>query len=650
MEVYILKSVACLGILFGFYKLVLENTSLHTTKRFYLLGSLLVSMLIPFITFTEYVEIAPLGSAMTEFPATHTATTPNIAPINYVPYFIGIVYGLGVLIFSLRFGRNLLRIYRKVRYNPKFKSQSVFHVLLQLPMTPHSFFNYIFFNKTDYDSDTIPEEVIIHETAHATQKHSWDIVVIELLCIVFWFNPLIYFIKHSIKLNHEFLADRAVLQKGADTSTYQKILLDFSSPDNYRDSSLINLAHSINYSSTRLNGLFSKDAFGQVKKRFTVMKTHTSRKAAWLKGILILPLVAVLIYGFSTTKTIEKPLTDSGTNVHNTNSSAIPTARSIDIQIKQNGSYVVEGVLATKSTLAKTVSKLHQDLTPAIRSQMMNIHITQPEKPSREEVQFVFDALKDYGFYRLVAGNQEVVRGKGNTPMASESFTAIKKKPLVIMVQLSEITINGKPSSLKTFARDIDKLTKDWEETDYTDTRPIIKIASTPEAFLKKLDAEYKKTNFSKANGGLGLLPPPPPPSPDAPKPVGATFAPNAPIAPNAQNSKLIQYNSKDGTVISTKGTNIPPPPPPPPAPNVIKGVNDGDTNIPPPPPPPTSPLDHVIEMAKKNATFYLEGEKISSDKAIEVIKSNNNLNIQTTGKSSKNPQVKISTKPVKIN
>ncbi|HBR53991.1 MAG TPA: hypothetical protein DEA82_07310, partial [Flavobacteriaceae bacterium] len=60
--------------------------------------------------------------------------------------------------------------------------------------------------------------------------------------------------------------------------------------------------------------------------------------------------------------------------------------------------------------------------------------------------------------------------------------------------------------------------------------------------------------------------------------------------------------------------------------------------------------LDHVIEMAKKNATFYLEGEKISSDKAIEVIKSNNNLNIQTTGKSSKNPQVKISTKPVKIN
>ncbi|MAM29839.1 MAG: hypothetical protein CMC13_12520 [Flavobacteriaceae bacterium] len=617
MEVYILKSVACLGILFGFYKLVLENTSLHTTKRFYLLGSLLVSMLIPFITFTEYVEIAPLGSAMTEFPATHTDTTPNIAPINYVPYFIGIVYGLGVLIFSLRFGRNLLRIYRKVRYNPKFKSQSVFHVLLQLPMTPHSFFNYIFFNKTDYDSDTIPEEVIIHETAHATQKHSWDIVVIELLCIVFWFNPLIYFIKHSIKLNHEFLADRAVLKKGADTSTYQKILLDFSSPVNYRDSSLINLAHSINYSSTRLNGLFSKDAFGQVKKRFTVMKTHTTKRAAWLKTLLVLPLLAALVYGFSTSQVVEKASADAETAME---FPKVPTSV-IEVQIHVNttGGILVNENLTDIDNLENTLLTLGYNKVSPAKPTNLVAHMYASDEVSMETIFDISEVLQDFGLYKRINHSSAKETGlvQKNKPT---SYNIKDEKLFVIMVQLSKITINGKSSSLKTFARDIDKLTKNWKETDYADTRPIIKIASTPNTFLQKLDAEYKKTHFSKANGGLGLLPPPPPPPPNPPK-------------------VLKGVNDGDSNV-----------PPPPPAPNVIKGVNDGDTNIPPPPPPPKSPLDHVIEMAKKNATFYLEGEKISSDKAIEVIKSNNNLNIQTTGKSSKNPQVKISTKPVKIN
>ena len=97
---------------------------------------------------------------------------------------------------------------------------------------------------------------------------------------------------------------------------------------------------------------------------------------------------------------------------------------------------------------------------------------------------------------------------------------------------------------------------------------------------------------------------------------------------------------------------NIPPPPlapDVPPAVKVIKGVNDGDANIPPPPPPPPAPedpMDHVIKMAKKGATFYYEGDKISSDKAIRLLKKNKNLNIQTTRHNSKNPVVKISKNP----
>ena len=99
---------------------------------------------------------------------------------------------------------------------------------------------------------------MLHEQAHASQKHTADILFIEVLKVVFWFNPLFYLYKKEIKLNHEFLADRAVLKKGLDASVYKELLLSFSSNQNN-----LSLVNAINYSS--------------IKKRFTVMKKQTSK-------------------------------------------------------------------------------------------------------------------------------------------------------------------------------------------------------------------------------------------------------------------------------------------------------------------------------------------------------------------------------------
>ena len=125
MEIYILKSAAFLGTLFLFYKLVLENSSLHTIKRFFLLGSLIVSLLIPFITFMEYVEVAPMVTqTLTQSSVTMAESIAAIAsPINYLPNILSGIYVLGVLIFSVRFGRNMVRIFNKVKGNQKLKKQ-----------------------------------------------------------------------------------------------------------------------------------------------------------------------------------------------------------------------------------------------------------------------------------------------------------------------------------------------------------------------------------------------------------------------------------------------------------------------------------------------------------------------------------------------
>jgi len=195
------------------------------------------------------------------------------------------------LAFAIRFFRNLSQLIQKIRLNPKFKNKNFINVLLKDLIIPHSFFNFIFLNKTEFENNKIPLEVLLHEQIHAKQKHALDILFIEIFQILFWFNPLLYFIKKDIKLNHEFLADQAVLKQGIDSSTYLNTLLKFSSPDNYRDASL---ANAINYSS--------------IKKRFTVMKLKTPKTALWFRSLIILPLLAILIYGFSDTVIIEKEI------------------------------------------------------------------------------------------------------------------------------------------------------------------------------------------------------------------------------------------------------------------------------------------------------------------------------------------------------
>ena len=813
MELYLIKSTALLAIFFVGYKIFLERENMHVFKRFYLLGSVLSALLIPFITFTQYVEIVPVVfesselvasdsfiSGVTEVAEVAVASTP----INYWPYIIWSLYALGVLFFSIRFATNLFRFYQRISTNEQVKQHGLWYILLHAKSTPHTFFHYIFLHKETFQKGEIPNEVLIHEHAHALQKHTIDLLAMELLQIVLWFNPLVYFLKKSIKLNHEFLADEAVLQSGTQLASYQNILLDFSST-----SSVPAMAHSLNYSS--------------LKKRFTVMKTNTSKRGTWLRSMLVLPLLAVLIYGFSTTQTIERISSESKVKVENPevqkefdewynnatksnietftiaediqinvledqsllvnglpatletlpqilrqfnthltkkerkenivaslNASAkiqmgfvndikevlfeyglkrmkIPngvlmedggtgenitlifndeastnkkdrlTARSISIEILDQNYMVVDGVKIRKENLYSALGSIHTDITKVQRDRIMNIHVSGEAEIAYSDLVFIQKVATTYGYHRIVTPKEEIIRSKKNTPAAPEVEAVTHqeyameylsgaarngKKAFVLQIELSEIKLNGIPVTLNTLASKLDAHTKDWEETDYTNAHPSILIASTPKAFLKKVNAEFKKTHYSKANSGMS---------------IGASkqelSQKKATAAQLAEYNKLAKkYNemSKDYMVIKGKELtrmsylydlmtvaqrknaepypNIPPPPPAPDAPKapkVIKGVKYdspppppppapapivkiGEISDIPPPPSPPNPLDHVIQMAKQGADFYYEGKRISSDKAIELLKKNKGLNIQIKDHKTPN-EVRITKKPIKL-
>ena len=285
---YLIKFSIILFALWLFYKLVLENISWHHFKRFYLLGALVAATVIPLLTIRTNVIYQELSNTL---PTSNVATSIN--PIIDIPTAISwinilyTVYATGCFIMLFRFLKNILNLRIKaadeVIQEPKLKL-----VLRNLIEVPHSFFKNIYVPARKYRSGKIPQVVIDHERAHVEQKHSLDILLIEILLIVMWFNPLLYLLRYSIKLNHEFLADQKVLENGESLSEYQNTILAFS-------------AHHENRSLT------STINFPIIKKRFTIMKTHTTNRNGILKSLAIIPLLTVLIIACGEEETIIEP-------------------------------------------------------------------------------------------------------------------------------------------------------------------------------------------------------------------------------------------------------------------------------------------------------------------------------------------------------
>ena len=289
MLIYLIKFSACLTIFMVFYNLFLEKENMHVFKRIYLLSVIILAFSIPLITFITYVDPVYISENI-EAATPLTLLNANVEitkPTNYLPLILWTLYTLGVFIFGIKFIRNLALIILKIKRNQKQQQGQFTNVLLNNESVPHTFLNFIFLNKNNFENQLIPTEVILHEQTHAKQKHSIDILFIEFIQVVLWFHPLIYLIKKQIKLNHEFLADQAVINQGISKSNYQNLVLAFSS-----SAANTPFANAFNYSS--------------IKKRFTIMNTHTSTQKIWLRTLLILPLITMSLYGFSQKKEVVK--------------------------------------------------------------------------------------------------------------------------------------------------------------------------------------------------------------------------------------------------------------------------------------------------------------------------------------------------------
>ncbi len=99
--------------------------------------------------------------------------------------------------------------------------------LFEHPVNPFSFLRTIFINRQDYLENRITVNVLRHELEHVRQSHSYDVIFFEIFHIVFWFNPMMFLYTRAVKINHEYLADEAVIRSFSDMRTYASELINF---------------------------------------------------------------------------------------------------------------------------------------------------------------------------------------------------------------------------------------------------------------------------------------------------------------------------------------------------------------------------------------------------------------------------------------
>jgi TonB-dependent SusC/RagA subfamily outer membrane receptor len=280
---YLLKCSISLSIVWLFYQLLLRRLTFYSVNRWYLMGYVVLSFLLPLIHIALPAE--------KEMPG-------NMQVIRYIPNLTGLSAGRNprrldvmftrwdILLIVVALGSMLLLAQLLIRYLSLRRMRqravllqdsrmAIYHV--DEPIIPFSFGKAIYLNPRLHTEKEY-EEIILHEYIHVRQQHSIDIFLGEALCIVSWFNPFSWLIRHSIRQNLEFIADRQVLASGLDKKAYQYHLLKVVGVPSYR------LANNFNFSS--------------LKKRIVMMNKSRSARLHLVKFLFIVPLLGVLLVAF----------------------------------------------------------------------------------------------------------------------------------------------------------------------------------------------------------------------------------------------------------------------------------------------------------------------------------------------------------------
>jgi N-acetylmuramoyl-L-alanine amidase len=281
----VLKSLAISGLMVGYYWLVLRGRKMHAFNRFYLLMTVLVAMVVPFLRFDYWVPgktAAAPALKLLQFVATDgEEQMPLVKEATHaltVGEWLSIGYGAVSLTLLLWLAYSVSSIYR-VRRAGHIERRSGYNlVVTEDGRAPFSFFRNIFWKEGLDEHSEGGSLILRHELVHMRQWHTLDKLAMQLTIALCWFNPFLWLVNRELAMIHEFLADEEAIQDN-DTSAFATMLLE-----PYYKSAL----------PVMINPFYSS-----IKQRIMMLSKTNKTSYRNLRRAMIVPLMLVPVLLFS---------------------------------------------------------------------------------------------------------------------------------------------------------------------------------------------------------------------------------------------------------------------------------------------------------------------------------------------------------------
>ena len=279
---YDLKVAVLIAVFYLFYQLLLARETTHTLNRVILLAAIALSFVLPLCVVTIHVAaplvprgdggelLLPTALAPQTFDTPEPTTTFLMREEQWWQ-LLGILLAAGILTRLFIVGRDCWRLHRLIANGEQHVLSSGTKVcVVDAPVSPFSWMHTVVLPRAEWLSQSA--SVLAHEEAHVRHRHSYDILFVEVLTALQWFNPVVWFLRQELRTLHEYEADASVLSRGFNESQYIHLLMQKAT--GIQACALVN---GINTHRT--------------KKRIFMMFKPKTKNYAWLKALYIVPVV-----------------------------------------------------------------------------------------------------------------------------------------------------------------------------------------------------------------------------------------------------------------------------------------------------------------------------------------------------------------------
>ena len=279
--IYDVKVAVLIAVFYMFYRLMLAHETFHRVNRLVLLTTAVASFVLPLCVFTmhktvmvdyDYSQLGELAMNESVVSVMPTDNQPSVILTTVLP----VLFIIGMLATLVHTLISLIRIQLLIHRSEKHPQEdgTVICVTGNTALSPFSWMHYIVMNRSDYEAHDAA--ILAHERGHIRLRHSWDLLFVDLLTALQWFNPAMWMLRSDLRAIHEYEADGEVLSLGINARQYQYLLISKAAGiGGY------SLANGISHST--------------LKNRINMMLHKKSNRTSLLKLFALVPIVGITL-------------------------------------------------------------------------------------------------------------------------------------------------------------------------------------------------------------------------------------------------------------------------------------------------------------------------------------------------------------------